>query len=153
VAGVLPQIWTGALKYSASMPSENAKVIERLLLAFTGGDLPTVLDLVNPAARLYPRSEEPGVKEVYEGHEGLFEYLGNWYSQWDDYEVEPISFRDAPEDRVLVVMAERGHLKRTGITVDQEFSHSFTITSGKVIEWRMYDSHEQALEMLGLEDD
>ena len=78
-----------------------------------GSDFPTALALLDPGVRVYPRSEEPGAKEVYAGHEGLFEYLGNWLGQWDDYEVEPTSFQNAPGDRVLVEMAERGHLKST----------------------------------------
>jgi ketosteroid isomerase-like protein len=132
------------------VPSENEEIVRRMLLAFNRGDLPTALDLVDPAVRVFPRSEEPGVKEVYTGHDGALEYLGNWYSQWDDYETEPISFQEASGNRVLVVMAERGHLKKTGITVDEPFDHAFTVINGKITEWRMFDSHEQALEELGL---
>jgi ketosteroid isomerase-like protein len=132
------------------MASENAEVVRRTLLAFNRGDLQTALELVDPAIRVYPRSEEPGVKEVYSGHEEMFEYVGNWYGQWDDYEGEPVSFEDVPGDRVLVDMAERGHLKRTGITIDQHFFHSYTVKNGKLTEWRMYDSNEQAREALGL---
>ena len=49
-------------------------------------------------------------------------------------------------------MAERGHLKQSGITLDQEFTHSFTVEDGSVTEWRMYDSHEQGRQAVGLED-
>ena len=139
-----------SLRYSAAVASENEQLVRRLILASETSDLQTVLGLVDEKARMYPRSEEPGVKEVYEGHEGMFEYLGNWYSQWDEYKSEAASVEDAPDDQVLVVMRERGHLKQTGITVDQEFSHSFRVKGGKVVEWRMYDSDEQAREHLGM---
>ena len=132
------------------MPEENVQLVRRLLLAYQHGDFPTALGLLDAGVRVYPRSEEPGVGEVYTGHDGLFEYLGNWLSQWDDYETEPISFREAPGDRVMAVLGERGHMKRSGITLDQEFTHSFTVKDGRVTEWRMYDSNEQALEALGL---
>jgi ketosteroid isomerase-like protein len=135
---------------TARMPEQNAELVKRLLLAYQHADFPTALALLDPGVRVYPRSEEPAVNEVYAGHDGLFEYLGNWLGQWDDYETEPISFQDAPGNRVMVVMAERGHLKQSGITLDQEFSHSYTVSDGKVTEWRMYDSYEQALEELGL---
>ena len=134
------------------MPGENVDVVKQLLLAYNRADFQTALALTDPAVRVYPRSEEPGVKQVYTGHEGMFEYLGNWLSQWDDYETEPTSFQDAPADRVLVEMAERGHLKKTGITLDEPFDHAFTVKNGKVTEWRMYDSHDQALEDLGLKN-
>jgi ketosteroid isomerase-like protein len=132
------------------MPEAELDVVKRLMLAIRLSDLQSVLGLVDQHVLVYPRSEEPGVKEVYEGHEGAFEYLGNWYSQWDDYETEPRSYQEASGGRVLVVMAERGHLKRTGITVDEDFWHSFTVRDARVTEWRMYDSYEQAAEALGL---
>ena len=132
------------------MAEEDVEVVRRLLLAYSRGDFPTMLDLIHAEIRVHPRPEEPGVEDVYEGHDGLFAYAGNWMSQWDDYEIEPVSFRPVAASRVLVEMAERGHLKRTGITIDERFSHSFTVVGGKVTEWRMYDSHEQALETLGL---
>ncbi len=134
------------------MAEEDLEVVKRLMLAIRRSDLQSVLGIVDPHVLVHPRSEEPGVKEVYEGHEGAFEYLGNWYSQWDDYEIEPREYREASGGRVLVVMAERGHLKRTGITLDEDFWHSFTVRDGRVTEWHMYDSREQALEALGLSD-
>ena len=66
------------------MAGEQLKLVKRLALAFERGDLQTALESTDPHVRVYPRSEEPGVKQVYEGHDGVFEYLGNWYSQWDD---------------------------------------------------------------------
>jgi ketosteroid isomerase-like protein len=132
------------------MPEQELEVVKRLLLAVERSDLQSVLGLVDPHVLVFPRSEEPDVKEVYEGHEGAFEYLGNWYSQWDDYESEPRDYREASGGRILVTMAERGHLKQTGITLDEDFWHSFTVRDGKIAEWRMYDSYDQALEALGL---
>ena len=132
------------------MANDSLDVVKRLMLAYNRADFQTALSLIDPAVRVYPRSEEPGVNEVYTGHEGTFEYLGNWLGQWDDYESEPLSYREAPDGRILVEMAERGHLKKSGITVDEPFDHAFTVAQGKVTEWRMFDSHEQALEALGL---
>jgi ketosteroid isomerase-like protein len=136
---------------TSPVPEGNTDLVKRLLLAYGQSDFPTALAILDDGVRIYPRSEEPGVDEVYTGHEGLFDYMGNWLGQWDDYATEPISFREAPGDRVMVVIAERGHLKRSGITLDEEFTHSFAVQGGKVTEWHMYDSHAQALEALGLE--
>ena len=132
------------------MANENLDVVKRLMLAYNRADFQTALALIDPAVRVYPRSEELSVKEVYTGHAGAFEYLGTWHAQWDDYESEPLSSREAPDATILVEMAARGHLKKSGITVDEPFDHAFTVANGKVTEWRMFDSHEQALEALGL---
>jgi ketosteroid isomerase-like protein len=115
------------------------------------GDGIAWLRAMDPEVRLYPRSEEPGVRAVYEGWDGVMEYMTNWYSQWEDYEVEPVEFIDAG-DEVLVVLRERGRMERQEIELEQEFSHSFRLRNGLVTEWRMYDSHQQALEAVGLSD-
>ena len=133
------------------MAERNIELVRRLLLAYQRADFPTALGILDPGIQVYPRSEEPGANEVYVGHDGVFEYLGNWLGQWDDYETEPITFEDAPGDQVLVVVAERGHMKQSGITLDQEFTHSFRVEGGMVTEWRMYDSHEQGREAVGLD--
>jgi hypothetical protein len=91
------------------VPESNGELVKRLPLAYRQSDFPTTLGLLDPGIRVYPRSEEPGANYVYAGHDGLFEYLGNWLGQWDDYETEVISFQDAEANTVLVEMAERGH--------------------------------------------
>ena len=134
------------------MSRENVEVVMRVAAAFSDGDFETSFALLDPEVRLYPRSEEPGVEDVYHGHEGIFEWAVNWYSQWDEYEVEPVKLQDAPEEQVLVVFQERGCMEQMGITVEQEFSHSFIVRDGKIVEWRQYDSHQEALEAVGLRE-
>jgi ketosteroid isomerase-like protein len=129
---------------------ENVELVKRLAEAFLGNDFETSLSLMDPEIHVYPRPEEPGVDDVYRGHDGMFEWATNWYSQWDEYDAEPVSYRDAPGDQVLVVFRERGRMDRAGIEVEEEFSHSFTVRDGRVVEWRQYDSYEQAIESLGL---
>lgn len=132
------------------MSKENVELIRRLAEAWAGADFETALAVIAPDVRVYPRPEEPGADHVYEGHRGLVEWATNWYSQWDEYEAEPVQFREAPANRVLAVFRERGRMERTGIEIVEEFSHSFTVREGVVVEWRQYDSYEQALAAVGL---
>jgi ketosteroid isomerase-like protein len=41
-------------------------------------------------------------------------------------------------------------VESTGMEVEEDFSHTFVLRDGKVVEWRMYDSHAEALEAVGL---
>ena len=77
------------------------------------------------------------------------EYLVNWYGQWEESDAEPVSFEDVG-DHVLVVLRERGRLEGSGLEVQEEFSYSFVLRDGKVVERRMYDSHAEARAALGL---
>jgi ketosteroid isomerase-like protein len=67
------------------------------------------------------------------------------------YEFEPVGFTDAGE-HVVVELRERGRVERTGVEVEEVFSHSFVLLGGKVVEWHMYDSHAEALAAVGLSE-
>jgi ketosteroid isomerase-like protein len=133
------------------MSRENVETLRAVAGSAADGDATAWLRAMDPGVRMYPRSEEPGVRSVYEGWEGVMEYMTNWYSQWEEYEVEPVKFLDAG-DQVLVVLRERGRMERDGIELEQEFSHSFKLRDGRIVEWRHYDSHQQALEAVGLRE-
>jgi ketosteroid isomerase-like protein len=128
---------------------QDVEVVRSALAASADGDVGAFFRFADPAIRLYPRPAEPGVETVYEGLEGMMEYLTNWYSQWDEYDAELVAAEPAGE-RVLAVVRETGRAGRAGIEVVEEFSHSFLIRDGKAVEWRMYDSHAEAREALGL---
>jgi len=113
------------------------------------GDIGAWFRAVDPDVRVLPRSAEPDAADEYRGLDELMEYLVNWYGQWEEYEVEPVSIEEAGE-HVLAVVRERGRLEGSGLEVEEDFSHSFLLRDGKVVEWRMYDSHAEAREALGL---
>jgi ketosteroid isomerase-like protein len=121
------------------------------LEASSQGDVGVFFRLADPDCRVYPRPAEPGVAAEYQGLDGLMDYLTNWYSQWDEYEFEPVEIVDAGE-YVLVVLRERGRMERTGVEVEHEFSHSFVLRDGQLVEWRAYDGYAEALEAVGLSE-
>jgi ketosteroid isomerase-like protein len=133
------------------MSQENVEIVRRGFEAVADGDLGVWFQLADPDIRVRPRPAEPDAADEYQGLDGLMDYAVNWYSQWDEYDTEPIEIIDAGE-HVLVRARERGFVERTGIEVLEEFSHSFLLRDGKVVEWRMYDSHTEALEAVGLSE-
>ena len=133
------------------MSQENVEIVRRGMEAFNQNDFEGWFAIASTEIKLYPRPEEPGVLTVYEGWDGVMEYLVNWYSQWEDYEGEPVEFLDAG-DQVLVVMRERGRLERADSRSNRSSATRSKLREGSVVEWRMYDSHEQALEAVGLSE-
>ena len=131
------------------MSQESMEILKAVFDALAQGEAAALVQQTDPEIRIYPRPAEPGVREVYEGWEGLEEYVVNWYSAWDEYEVEPVRFVDAG-DQVVVVLREQGRMAQSGIEVVEEFSHSFKLRDDRIIEWRMYDSYAEALEGVGL---
>jgi ketosteroid isomerase-like protein len=130
------------------MSQENVEIVRKSVQAFLENDFEGWFATTDPGCRLYPRPEEPGVKECYAGWDEILGYLVNWYSGWKEYTGEPERFIDAG-DWVVVEINEVG-IAESGLRVKQRFAHAFKIEDGKGIEWRMFGPVEEALEAVGL---
>jgi ketosteroid isomerase-like protein len=127
------------------VPEENVEIVRRAVDAFVANDFEAWFGVADPAIRLYPRAEEPGVKACYEGWDEMLDYLVNWYSGWEDYTADAERFLDAG-DFVVVDMREVGVAEGSGIRIEENFAHAFRIDGGKIVEWRMYGPLEEALD-------
>lgn len=132
------------------MAEGDAEIIRAVFAAAAEGDVGAWFRAAEPDVRVRPRPAEPDAADEYRGLDELMDYLVNWYSQWEEYEVEPVEIVDA-NDYVLAVVRERGRMESTGLAVEENFSHSFLLRGGKVAEWRMYDSHAEARAAVGLD--
>jgi ketosteroid isomerase-like protein len=130
------------------MSQQNVEIVRKAMRAFLENDFETWFALTDPACRLYPRPEEPGVKECYEGWDEMLAYLANWYSGWREYTGEPVRFIDAA-DWVVVEIDEVG-VAENGMRIEQRFAHAFRVENGKGVEWRMFGPVEEAFAALGL---
>jgi ketosteroid isomerase-like protein len=132
------------------MSQKNVEIVRKGMGAFLENDFEGFFALADPGIKLYPRPEEPGVKERYEGVEQILDYMVNWYSGWKDYTLEPVRFIDAG-DWVVVELNEVG-IAESGLRVEQRFAHAIKVEGGKGTEWRMFGPVEEAFEALGLSE-
>ena len=133
------------------MSQENVEIVRRSFKAFTVNDFETLFAGLSPSIVIYSNPEEPEGVRRYEGWDGLMEYLTNWFSGWEDYKVEPNRFLESG-DYVVVDAREEGTATHSGIKVEQSYSHAMKLEDGLVIEWRMFNDVNQALEAAGLVD-
>jgi len=133
------------------MSQANLEIVKTGLQAFLENDFEGWFATMNPACKVYPRPEEPGVKKCYEGWDEMLEYLVNWYSGWKEYTGEPVRFIDSG-DWVVVEINEVG-IADSGMRIEQRFAHAIKVEDGKGTEWRMYGPVEEAMEALGLSED
>jgi ketosteroid isomerase-like protein len=131
------------------MSQENVEIIRRAFEAFRANDVDAWLATISPNVKVFPNPREPGAKTLYEGREGVLEYLSNWYGGWDEYMIEPTRFIEA-DDYVVVATRETGTAKQSGIRVEEEFSHVFRLQDGQTVEWRQFGPLPEALEAVGL---
>jgi ketosteroid isomerase-like protein len=88
-------------------------------------------------------------QRVYEGVEGAETFLSEWTSAWDDWGLEVESMHDV-DDKVVVLVRQRGRSKAAGMPVDMSFAQVWTLRDGKESRMEMYSDPNEALEALGL---
>jgi ketosteroid isomerase-like protein len=134
------------------MSRENVEVVRRGFDAFLARDFEAWFETMSPSIQVFPDPREPGAKRSHKGHEGVLEYLDNWYAGWDEYIVEPTQFVEAGE-HVAVATREVGVAKHSGIRVEEEFSHLFKVQGARIVEWRQFAGPlQEALEAVGLRE-
>jgi uncharacterized protein len=89
-------------------------------------------------------------QQVYEGVQGAEEFLGEWGSAWDDWQLEIEALHDV-SDKVVAIVHQRGRSKITGMPVDMTMAHVWTFREGKEARMDMYSDPRQALQAVGLE--
>jgi ketosteroid isomerase-like protein len=132
------------------MSQENVDVVRAAFDAFTRGDTEAVLQLCAEDIEITQAPELPGVSPRQYGHPGVLEAFAIWPEQWDEYRIESMRVVADPGEHVVVTTQQRGRGKQSGVEVDMEFAFLFAVREGKIAEWRIFVSEDQALEAAGL---
>ena len=95
-------------------------------------------------------SEEfPDIAGMAPGVEGQDERLLSWLSSWDRWQVEAEEYLPAGE-MVLVMCRYSGRGKGSGVSVDTEGAHLWTIRDGRATRLIVFSDRDRALEAAGL---
>jgi ketosteroid isomerase-like protein len=91
----------------------------------------------------YPEGEQ-----VFRGRAGLKRWIGSIREIWDEWRMEQERFIVAG-DRVVVLIrvVARGHL--SGVALDRETAHIWSIADGGVIRCEVYFDRSEALDAAG----
>jgi ketosteroid isomerase-like protein len=57
-----------------------------------------------------------------------------------------------PGEQVIVASRQRGRGKQSGVEVDMEFTFLFAVREGKIAEWQIFVTEDQALKAAGLRE-
>ena len=129
------------------MESDTVKQLRDGYDAFNRGDLETVLRNFDPDFEGHDREEIPDPRHT-EGLDGALEAMANMVEMFDEYEIVPVEFVEG-EDHVVVVAQQRGRGRASGVEVEDEIVHVWTVNEGKVSELRAFSAKQDALEHLG----
>jgi uncharacterized protein len=118
---------------------ENKSTVQSIFEAFGRGDIPGVLAHVSEDASW--DAPGPSVVPFYgsrRGHEGAAEFFRQLGSNVEFEKFEVYEFI-AEGESVVVTGSERGRVKATGKTYEQDWVLLFKISGGKVQSFHCYD--------------
>ncbi len=108
-------------------------------------------DLVDERFELHPPAIYPEGPQVFRGPDGLKRWTARTREIWGEWRFELERFLDAG-DRVLAlvrVVAEGG---LSGVRLERDTAHIWTLAGGKVTRCEVFLERVEALEALGLRD-
>jgi ketosteroid isomerase-like protein len=89
-------------------------------------------------------------QQVYEGAQGAEDFLTEWGSAWDEWELDIEALHDV-DDRVLAIVRQRGRSKISGMLVEMSMAQVWTFRDAKESRMDMYSDPSDALKAVGLE--
>ena len=122
--------------------------MRRHIEAWNRRDLTTWLALFRSDAEIdWSRSRGP-LKGVYRGHGELEAFWDEFWSTFEDVQVETHGFTEVGSE---VVVPNTAHMRgREGIEVIARSTFVFTVENGQITRLRMFQERAEALEAAGL---
>jgi ketosteroid isomerase-like protein len=90
-----------------------------------------------------------GLRQRYEGVEGVRQFLQEWTEPFEGWEIEVEALHDAG-DRVVAVCRQRGRSKTGRVPVEMLLAQVFTLRDGLETRMEMYSDPGEALRAVGL---
>jgi ketosteroid isomerase-like protein len=126
--------------------SQNVDTIRRGYEAWNRNDVEGFLRDLDPDLEWRPRLGTAGVRAtVYRGHEGVLAYKREVEEALGAIQVDVLSIEDLG-DHVLVHIRASGQGSASGVQVDAEGFHLWTMRAGRAIRFSTYERRDQALE-------
>jgi ketosteroid isomerase-like protein len=132
----------------SAMSEANVELVRTLYERFREGAEEDALVMLDPDFEVHDRPEIPD-PQVYRGYDGVRAALQASRDTFDGLDLIPEEFIDAG-DQVVVVFRFQGVGRGSGIEIDEQLAHRWTIRDGKPVRMDVHSSREQALRAAGL---
>jgi ketosteroid isomerase-like protein len=122
--------------------AENADVVNGAYEAFGRGDIPGVVEAVDPGVQ-WDSTESLPQGGSYSGQDGVAKFFEAVGAAWDGLQVDIETVVESGEHVVGVGRGE-GELKGSG-PASYGFTHVFTLSGGKITGFREYADPDETL--------
>ena len=132
------------------MPDSNVEIARRNAEAHARRDNQAALRDISPDI-VYDQSLNSPERSVYHGREGLAKGLTEWHLSWEDYRLEVVDVVEGSDDRVVVVIKQRGRGKDSGAEVEWLNAYVSEIRHGKIVRITPYPTVPAAMAAAGVD--
>jgi ketosteroid isomerase-like protein len=128
----------------------HRELVTRAYEAINRGDVEAALESLDPAMELVTSGAFLDEGTVYRGPQGVLEFFAMLQEAFDDISYELGEMIEPDPGRVLVLLRIRGHGKGSGLDVDRETAHIWTIRDLKCIRLEAFSDAESGRAAAGL---
>jgi ketosteroid isomerase-like protein len=130
------------------MAAENAEIVRAASDAWNRGDVNAAYGLIDPEVEVEVAMDSP-LDGTYQGLEGLLQFLGEFWGQFESYRSE-LTECIAVGDDVFLAVRHTGTGKGSGASVEMPGWQVCTIRDGRIVRWRNLKTRSDALAAAGL---
>ena len=121
----------------------NREVVQKAYAAFSKGDIPALLDLLDDGVEWSsPKTLPQGGS--FRGKDGVGEFFASVGAAWAPLEIEIEVIDDVGDDLVVGVVRLSGSLRNGGSSA-YGAAHIFTVKGGKITKFREYVDADAAI--------
>jgi ketosteroid isomerase-like protein len=131
---------------------ENVDIVRRSLAKINEGDFDAALADVAAGAELDWSASEGPDSGVYRGPAEWRKFLTSLLEAWTDLRLHQTEVIDVPPDTVVAVGRTRLRGRASGVEVAAFGAFVWTLRDGQVTSQTMYQTRDQALKAVGLEE-
>jgi ketosteroid isomerase-like protein len=126
--------------------SQNVEAIRGGYEAWNRNDMERALRDLDPEIEWRPRLGTAGVRATLcRGHEGVLSYKREVEEALGAIQVDVLSIEDLG-DHVLAHICARGRGSASGVQVEAEGVHLWTMNAGRAVRFTTYERRDEALE-------
>ena len=101
-------------------------------------------DVISDDIVIRDRPEAPDA-QTYTGREGVREALAISDESFADFSMEPVDLIGVGSSHVVVVLRMYGRGRGSGVPVEEEIAHLWTVENGKAVAMQVYSHAQDAL--------
>jgi ketosteroid isomerase-like protein len=128
---------------------ENVEIAREWIAFADAGDLPSILDLLDPDVECFPAEGEPEAAP-FRGRDEFARNASSTREAWGERAIEAVEYIDLGEYVAVVArISARGRVSRVPVSGMEVWLVRFK--DGKCVEYRECGTKNRALELAGLE--